>query len=116
MSELDTIQPGDIKSPGTNQKGVNKMNSTSTLEQFVVKGKGVTVQGRVLSTIIITTILFVGIIAYAAVSSGLQGQRENALVSDNDPVYHLREGYASDKVAPQINPIFFLKEGYAAWD
>ena len=92
------------------------MNSTSILEQFVTKGKGVTMQGRVLSIIIITIILMVGVIVYAALSSDMLALGANTLASDIDPVYHLREGYASEIVVPQADPVFFLREGYAAWD
>ena len=47
------------------------MNSTSILEQFIVKGKGVTVKGRVLSVIIIiiTAIALLGLVAYFGITA-----------------------------------------------
>lgn len=48
------------------------MNSTSILEQIVVKGKGVTVQGRVLSMIIIiTAIALLGLVAYFGITASV---------------------------------------------
>ena len=49
------------------------MNSTSFFEQFVVNGKGVTVQGKVLSMIliIITAIALLGLVAYFGITASV---------------------------------------------
>ena len=114
------------------------MNSTSILEQFVIKGKGVTAQGKVLSIIIIiiTAIALLGLVAYFGItasvpsiagtgSSLLTENPELNLVRRFEQVAASSEGFVSEYPNPElvfasrfgpnwvVNPELNLLQGYA---
>ena len=114
------------------------MNSTSFLDQFVVKGKGVTVQGKVLSIIIIiiTAIALLGLVAYFGITASVPSVAGavSVLISEN-PEFNLvrryeqvaaaSEGIVSEYPNPElifasrfgpnwvVNPELSLAQGYA---
>ena len=75
------------------------MNSTSILEQFVVKGKDEKVQGRILSTIfvIITAIVLVAVAVFTVISASNSALGETASVGlSPNPELMVAERYAAD--------------------
>ncbi len=78
------------------------MNSTSILEQFVVKGKDEKVQGRILSTIfvIITAIVLVAVAVFTVISASNSALGETASVGlSQNPELMVAERYAADVAA-----------------
>lgn len=91
------------------------MNGTSNLEQFVVKGKGVMVQGRLLSIIIIiiTAIALLGLVAYYVITASgpsitgagstlLSENPELNLVRQFEQIAESSEGIVSEYPNPEL--------------
>jgi hypothetical protein len=101
----------ECKTPNKYKKGVNKMNSTSFLDQFVVKGKGVTLQGKVLSIIIIiiTAIALLGLAAYFGITASVPSiaGAGSSLISEN-PELIVAQRYVAE-VAARGETLFEIK-------
>ena len=87
------------------------MNSTSIFDQFVVKGKGVTVQGRVLSIIfiIITAIALLGLVAYFGITASVPSiaGAGSSLISES-PELIVAQRYVAE-VAARGETLFEIK-------
>jgi hypothetical protein len=87
------------------------MNSTSFLDQFVVKGKGVRVQGWVLSTIIIiiTAIALLGLVAYFGITASVPSiaGAGSSLISES-PELIVAQRYVAE-VAARGETLFEIK-------